>query len=776
MPSEAVATVGGHMAVQCHVRGQPTPRAIWWRETEFEPLLADQERGRLSTSVQHELYIAPVTADDLGWWVCGATNAAGSVTGRVLLADSERPPRRRGAPAPEVTERSDLDRDLVHLAELQVVRPDSVRITWKVSNTSPVDGFYICLISGSVAGRGGDGTGAPGRVVRGAPVLPGRPGPVLQRVPVLNGGADSYVLTRLSAGRAYEVFLVPFRQGLEGRLSNLQHVQMPETAPSAAPNDLQLSTDGDSTLITWSGLADSDTNGVVRGYSVLVLSADPTSGRPQQRLFNTSAPFARLAGQPDLLRVRVAAFTAAGVGPYSAWVGPVQGWPTSAPPPATAAVPFGGPPGGGSAPPAALVAALGALCLAALGAALLTLHCRRLRAKQQRLDMAATMYADVKLPVIAREPRPDVLTRNTLWLRDDLFLTSLGNAQRSAQSRERRDELQNKPHDQLGDVSLKGLAEGGPEAAQTKLGQECHIYVNELPCSSGPSSKEVLRVRRAPSRGRESVELMTSGQIMTSGLESETESELERLTRRVRSLRPRAGRSLSSDGTSGPSVPSRASRPSLRLRHDRRGRAPHSPQLSGGTYQECCCYECDYQPPPLPPDSSYDSSSSDFTTLPDLMTRSAPVRSAQFQPPHPLAPPAADRVAHSFPAGAKDGATLATLGVNPSRRASSDDVGSASDSGSSLYAETELNDAPRHNAESDVSSDVTSSQHKLSISKPPISSNSDAENNSSETTQTFICAPGDSLENCDLPKSPIDVGSGESLRSLNNGCTDQYSP
>ncbi|KAF0289008.1 hypothetical protein FJT64_012636 [Amphibalanus amphitrite] len=269
---------------------------------------------------------------------------------------------------------------------------------------------------------------------------------------------------------------------------------------------------------------------------------------------------------------------------------------------------------------------------------------------------------------------------------------------------------------------------------------------------------------------------MTSGQIMTSGLESETESELERLTRRVRSLRPRAGRSLSSDGTSGPSVPSRASRPSLRLRHDRRGRAPHSPQLSGGTYQECCCYECDYQPPPLPPDSSYDSSSSDFTTLPDLMTRSAPVRSAQFQPPHPLAPPAADRVAHSFPAGAKDGATLATLGVNPSRRASSDDVGSASDSGSSLYAETELNDAPRHNAESDVSSDVTSSQHKLSISKPPISSNSDAENNSSETTQTFICAPGDSLENCDLPKSPIDVGSGESLRSLNNGCTDQYSP
>ena len=94
----------------------------------------------------------------------------------------------------------------------------------QVSSRSPVDGFYICLISGTTTGDGG----AAGRPVRGAPVLVGRPGPLLQRVPVLNGGADSYVLTRLRAGERYEVFLVPFRAGFEGRLSNLQQVQLPE--------------------------------------------------------------------------------------------------------------------------------------------------------------------------------------------------------------------------------------------------------------------------------------------------------------------------------------------------------------------------------------------------------------------------------------------------------------------------------------------------------------------------------------------------------------------
>ena len=44
---------------------------------------------------------------------------------------------------------------------------------------------------------------------------------------------------------------------------------------------------------------------------------------------------------------------------------------------------------------------------------------------------------------------------------------------------------------------------------------------------------------------------------------------------------------------------------SPRLRHDRH-RPPPAPLYSSGSYQECCCYECDYgrgRPPPLPPES-----------------------------------------------------------------------------------------------------------------------------------------------------------------------------
>ena len=102
-------------------------------------------------------------------------------------------------------------------------------------------------------------------------------------------------------------------------------------------------------------------------------------------------------------------------------------------------------------------------------------------------------------------------------------------------------------------------------------------------------------------------------------------------------------------------------------------------------------------------DTSCDSSS-EFGTLPGLMTRSAPARGSHLHAPRPLAPPAAGRSAYSFPASSKDVATLAALGARHT-----DDVTSPSDSGSSLYAETELNDAPRPHADSDVSSETASS-------------------------------------------------------------------
>ena len=89
-----------------------------------------QERGRITTSVQNDLYISPVTSDDLGWWVCAATSAAGSVVSRVLLHTGS---RSRGNEV-KVTGVDSLHSELVHLEEVKITGQHSVRLTWKVGS------------------------------------------------------------------------------------------------------------------------------------------------------------------------------------------------------------------------------------------------------------------------------------------------------------------------------------------------------------------------------------------------------------------------------------------------------------------------------------------------------------------------------------------------------------------------------------------------------------------------------------------------------------------
>ncbi|XP_037077321.1 roundabout homolog 3-like [Pollicipes pollicipes] len=206
MPRRAAVTLGSQVALKCQVRGQPAPRAVWWKEAQFDPLLADQERGRITTSVQNDLYISPVTSADLGWWVCAAASAAGSFSGRVLLHTG-----RVKVPPGSASGRSGPTDDLVHLEEVRLLDGTSVRLSWKTSDRRPVDGFYICYIRRPAAD--GEATSAA---------------PAVQKVTVLNGGADSYVLTGLRPGAAYEFFLVPFGGGREGRLSRLRRAQLPE--------------------------------------------------------------------------------------------------------------------------------------------------------------------------------------------------------------------------------------------------------------------------------------------------------------------------------------------------------------------------------------------------------------------------------------------------------------------------------------------------------------------------------------------------------------------
>ena len=211
--------------------------------------------------------------------------------------------------------------------------------------------------------------------------------------------------------------------------------------PSAAPGNLTVTFAGSETVVVWSPLPPELTNGRITGYTVTVRSADPrapalassaagssawgaaaagvsdsdvslgagaagsgdaAASADSERTYHVSQRRLVLAGRPTQLRVRVAAVTAAGRGPFSPWwraaagsgagsdSGPGGGdgehareVPVTGPPltvtatvPRHAAVPQ---------MPTWLVAVLCCVGFFALGAGVLALHCHRLRKKQSVL-------------------------------------------------------------------------------------------------------------------------------------------------------------------------------------------------------------------------------------------------------------------------------------------------------------------------------------------------------------------------------------------------------
>ncbi|KAF0310749.1 hypothetical protein FJT64_001947 [Amphibalanus amphitrite] len=238
--------------------------------------------------------------------------------------------------------------------------------------------------------------------------------------------------------------------------------------PSAAPSNLTVTFTGSETVIAWSPLPPEVTNGRVTGYAVTVRSADretaalessPTSASSAGSFTGSADPSAAdtertyhvtqrrlaLAGRRAHLRVRVAAVTAAGRGPFSAWWRPDADTGTDTSPGGDGDDVRDGTGGGGAAVtdtpltvtatvprhvtvrhmPTWLVAALCCVGLFALGAGVLALHCHRLRKKQSVLAGTTPELADSKHPPSVQGFPADMsLSQNTLWLRDELFTKS----------------------------------------------------------------------------------------------------------------------------------------------------------------------------------------------------------------------------------------------------------------------------------------------------------------------------------------------------------------
>ncbi|CAL4127028.1 unnamed protein product, partial [Meganyctiphanes norvegica] len=93
----------------------------------------------------------------------------------------------------------------------------------------------------------------------------------IQEHTVLGSVSSTYTLHGLSPYNTYTFFIVPFWKSIEGTPSNLYTIRTPESVPLVAPiNVIATLHNGRTMLITWSPLSQSEAQGKVLGYKVLI--------------------------------------------------------------------------------------------------------------------------------------------------------------------------------------------------------------------------------------------------------------------------------------------------------------------------------------------------------------------------------------------------------------------------------------------------------------------------------------------------------------------------
>ncbi|CAL4192493.1 unnamed protein product, partial [Meganyctiphanes norvegica] len=190
----------------------------------------------------------------------------------------------------------------LHIIERQLARPtislinvtakstDHVHIRWKLLNEEDdiaLDGILVYAMDSN-----GD----------------------IQVTTILGASSTSYHINNLHPNTEYVFFLVPFWGGIEGTPSNSQKVTTPPDSPVSAPSDIVVNIrEKGAVLITWSGLSPSEARGEILGYQVTIIH----NGSQSLEVVNTAWLEKYDLVKGNLYTVQVAAFTDAGVGPFS---------------------------------------------------------------------------------------------------------------------------------------------------------------------------------------------------------------------------------------------------------------------------------------------------------------------------------------------------------------------------------------------------------------------------------------------------------------------------
>ncbi|CAL4064037.1 unnamed protein product, partial [Meganyctiphanes norvegica] len=183
-----------------------------------------------------------------------------------------------------------LSRPTISLTSATPSSPDSVVLSWDYVNYHDeglMDGIMIYTIG---------------------------PNNDIKEYTVLGSVSSTYTLRGLSPYTTYTFFIVPFWKSIEGTPSNSYTLKTPENVPLVSPSNVIATLRNEGTmLITWSPLSQSEAQGKVMRYKILI------THQKNQTIETAQNPWLEVHDLElgGLHTVRVAAMTSVGYGPYS---------------------------------------------------------------------------------------------------------------------------------------------------------------------------------------------------------------------------------------------------------------------------------------------------------------------------------------------------------------------------------------------------------------------------------------------------------------------------
>ncbi|MCI4388283.1 hypothetical protein PGIGA_G00083880 [Pangasianodon gigas] len=239
-PQDVSVSLGESAHFFCEATGDPMPMVEWSREQGPLP------NGRYLVNPDQSLQIHYVTLQDAGRYTCTAVNDVGESKASAQLF----------VEGTDSSSQKDLHKELsalrISLENVTVLRTASniSQVTWKLQSSSQqlhyLDGFEVLYRS----------------------LLPASSDWTAQKV------AHPAVQTHigpLKRGYKYEFKVRPYGSNLYGRESNTRHLRVPETVPSAPPQDVSITMPAehnDTAQLSWEPPPHEAHNGIIQGYQV----------------------------------------------------------------------------------------------------------------------------------------------------------------------------------------------------------------------------------------------------------------------------------------------------------------------------------------------------------------------------------------------------------------------------------------------------------------------------------------------------------------------------